>query len=105
MFLSMSAGVLLPMGDRKTEDGFEMHMGINHLGHYLFARMLVPMLKSTAETGGKGDVRIVWTSSLAHNYSLGPIRLHDLNFTKNSVTSATAYAQSKVNRARGISQL
>jgi NAD(P)-dependent dehydrogenase (short-subunit alcohol dehydrogenase family) len=84
------------MRERKTQDGFEMHMGINYLAHYLLARLLVPILKSTAETGGKGDVRIVMTASVAHNYSQGPIRLDDLNFTKMPVMTSTAYAQSKV---------
>jgi NAD(P)-dependent dehydrogenase (short-subunit alcohol dehydrogenase family) len=84
------------MGNQMTEDGFEMHMGINYLGHYLLARLLVPMLKSTAKSGGKVDVRIVMTSSLMHHYSQGPIRLHDINFTKKPVMTSTAYAQSKV---------
>jgi NAD(P)-dependent dehydrogenase (short-subunit alcohol dehydrogenase family) len=96
MYSFMFSGVLMPMGERKTQDGFEMHMGINYLGHYLFARLLVPMLKSTAETGGGVDVRIVMTASVAHNYSQGPIRLQDLNFTKMPVMTSTAYAQSKV---------
>jgi NAD(P)-dependent dehydrogenase (short-subunit alcohol dehydrogenase family) len=96
MYSFLSSGVLMSMGERKTEDGFEMHMGINYLGHYLFAHLLVPMLKNTAETGGKGDVRIVMTASFAHNYSQGPIRLQDLNFTKMPVMTSTAYAQSKV---------
>jgi retinol dehydrogenase-12 len=67
------------MGNQMTEDGFEMHMGINYLGHYLLARLLVPMLKSTAKSGGKVDVRIVMTSSLMQHYSQGPIRLQDID--------------------------
>ncbi len=31
----------------KTDDGLQIHMGINFFGHYLLTRMLLPLLKST----------------------------------------------------------
>jgi NAD(P)-dependent dehydrogenase (short-subunit alcohol dehydrogenase family) len=31
-----------------TEDGFEMHIGVNHLGHFLFTCLLLPRMVRSA---------------------------------------------------------
>lgn len=54
-----NAGVMFPPLTR-TEQGFEQQFGVNHLGHFALAALLLPKL---AETQG---ARIVVTSSLAH---------------------------------------
>lgn len=47
-----------------TADGYEIQFGTNHMGHALLAKLLTPMLESTAKE--HGDTRIVWDSSVAH---------------------------------------
>ncbi|XP_019777811.2 retinol dehydrogenase 11 isoform X3 [Tursiops truncatus] len=54
----------------KTADGFEMHMGVNHLGHFLLTHLLLEKLKESTPS------RVVNVSSLAHH--LGRIHFHNL---------------------------
>ncbi|XP_047466428.1 retinol dehydrogenase 12 isoform X1 [Mugil cephalus] len=71
----------------KTIDGFEMHIGVNHLGHFLLTYLLIGILKRSA------PARIVVVSSLGHNF--GWIRFHDLH-SQGSYHSGLAYCQSKL---------
>lgn len=71
----------------KTADGFEMHLGVNHLGHFLLTFLLLERLKQSAPS------RIVNVSSLAHHG--GRIRFHDLNGEK-SYNRGLAYCHSKL---------
>lgn len=56
----------------KTEDGFEMQFGVNHLGHFALSARLWPLLSAT--TGA----RIVQVSSLAH--LMGKIHFEDIHW-------------------------
>ncbi|KFQ27107.1 Retinol dehydrogenase 12, partial [Merops nubicus] len=81
-----NAGVMLcPYS--KTADGFEMHLGVNHLGHFLLTFLLVERLKQSA------PARIVNVSSLAHHG--GRIRFHDLHGEK-CYNRGLAYCHSKL---------
>lgn len=91
----------------KTNDGFEMHIGVNHLGeirtgnltasrfvhfppfqgHFLLTSLLAGLMERSA------PARIVVVSSLAHNF--GWIRFHDLH-SQGSYNSGLAYCQSKL---------
>lgn len=44
-----NAGVLVPCDDKveRTVDGFEVHFGVNHLGHFLLTNLLLPLLKNS----------------------------------------------------------
>lgn len=70
-----------------TEDGFEMQIGTNHMGHFLLTNLLLDLLKKSAPS------RIVNVSSMAHN--IGKIQKDDLNSEKD-YKPITAYAQSKL---------
>lgn len=70
-----------------TEDGIELQMGVNHLGHFLLTFLLLDKLKKAAPS------RIINVSSVAHNF--GRINKDDLWF-KNSYSPGDAYARSKL---------
>ncbi len=42
-----NAGVMI-CPQWKTEDGFDMQFGTNHLGHFLLTEMLLPLVKKAA---------------------------------------------------------
>ena len=72
----------------KTEDGFEIQMGINHLGHFALTGLLLPLLINTEGS------RIVVTSSSAHNF--GNIDFEDINWEKRKYNTQKAYGDSKL---------
>lgn len=85
-----NAGVML-CPHWKTEDGFDMQFGTNHLGHFLLTELLIPMLKKSAISGF--HPRIVTVSSKAHEW--GQIYWEDMNFEKR-YSKIDAYHQSKL---------
>ena len=72
----------------KTQDGFEMQMGTNHLGPYALTAQLMPLLMKTANS------RIVNTASLAH--LTGNIDFEDINWENRKYKTMQAYADSKI---------
>ncbi|KAH8325136.1 hypothetical protein KR074_002946, partial [Drosophila pseudoananassae] len=70
-----------------TKDGFEMQLGVNHMGHFLLTHLLLDVLKKTAPS------RIVNVSSALHER--GTINVDDLNSEK-SYSRFGAYNQSKL---------
>jgi NAD(P)-dependent dehydrogenase (short-subunit alcohol dehydrogenase family) len=82
-----NAGVMMcPFS--KTQDGFEIQMGTNHLGPFALTGQLMPLLKKTK------DSRIVSTSSIAHTQ--GNIDFSDLNWEKRKYKTSNAYGDSKL---------
>ena len=59
--LICNAGVWQPESGHKTKDGFEIHFGVNHLGHFALIQSLIPQMK---ESGMDSRIIIV-SSSLA----------------------------------------
>ncbi|KAL1763565.1 hypothetical protein HispidOSU_022201 [Sigmodon hispidus] len=59
-----NAGVML--GPRaRTEDGFERHVGVNFLGHFLLTSLLLDALRA-AGSRGHGPARVVTVASATH---------------------------------------
>lgn len=69
----------------QTIDGFEMHFGVNHLGHFLLTNLLLNMLKATS--------RIITVSSWMHRW--GQINKEDIMSTS-QYSQWSAYSQSKL---------
>jgi NAD(P)-dependent dehydrogenase (short-subunit alcohol dehydrogenase family) len=70
-----------------SKDGFEMTFALNHLGHFLLAESLIPLLE-------KGHARIINVSSEAHR-SAKP-NFDDLKWEHTSYTGLKAYGVSKL---------
>ncbi|XP_063590817.1 retinol dehydrogenase 13-like [Penaeus indicus] len=70
-----------------TEEGIELQLGTNHMGHFLLTNLLLDKLKASAPS------RIINVSSVAH--MRGSIKFDDLNSEKN-YDEGDAYAQSKL---------
>ncbi len=82
-----NAGVMMSPYS-KTEDGFELQMGTNHLGHFALTGHLLPLLLATDNS------RIVVTSSLGHR--LGAINFKDIFWEKRMYVTTKAYCDSKL---------
>lgn len=85
-FLINNAGVMTtPLG--KTIDGFETQIGVNHFGHFLLTKLLMPNLIKGA------PARVVQLSSAGHIWS--GVDFDDLHFEKREYNPWVSYGQSK----------
>ncbi|KAJ5298260.1 uncharacterized protein N7443_006380 [Penicillium atrosanguineum] len=75
----------------KTEEGFEVQLGTNHVGHFLFTKLLLPTLQKTVAqihaSGATPDVRVVTLSSAAHLMS--PTTLEGMTSTPSLLAGST----------------
>ena len=78
-----NAGVMA-VPRQRTADGFEMHIGTNHLGPFALTNLLLPKIVD----------RVVTLSSGVHR--MGRIALDDLNWERRRYSPWPAYAQSKL---------
>lgn len=80
----------------KTTDGFEMNIGVNHLGHFYLTYLLLDLLKNSTPS------RIVVESSWA--YKFGSINKDDL-MSENSYSRIKAYCHSKLSNLLFVNEL
>ncbi|MEO0643973.1 MAG: SDR family NAD(P)-dependent oxidoreductase [Pseudomonadota bacterium] len=75
----------------RTDDGFEMQFGTNHLGHFALTAGLMPLILKSANTPGSG--RIVNLSSRGH--FITPVNLEDPNFENRPYDEWLSYGHAK----------
>ncbi|KAF0028209.1 hypothetical protein F2P81_019296 [Scophthalmus maximus] len=81
-----NAGIMM-CPHSKTADGFELQLGVNHLGHFLLTHLLLDLIKRSA------PARVVVVASVAHTWT--GLRLDDIN-SEQSYDTMKAYGQSKL---------
>jgi NAD(P)-dependent dehydrogenase (short-subunit alcohol dehydrogenase family) len=82
-----NAGLMFPPYGR-TEDGFELQFGTNHLGHFALTGLVLDRLLATSGS------RVVTVSSTGHR--AGAIDFDDPQFERRRYRRFAAYAQSKL---------
>ena len=75
---------------RETRDGFEAHLGVNHLGHFLLTNLLLERIRASA------PARIVNVSSEAMHFASLTPELADLNWQKRRFSGWRSYGDSKL---------
>lgn len=81
-----NAGVM-QTPELRTQQGFELQIGTNHLGHFRLNALLFDHLEAQG-------ARLVAVSSVAHKF--GSIRVDDLNFESGRYDPSVSYCQSKL---------
>ncbi|OQD94487.1 hypothetical protein PENSOL_c025G10353 [Penicillium solitum] len=74
-----------------TEEGFEIQLGTNHIGHFLLTKLLLPTLQKTIDLQRAKeevpDVRVVTVGSAAH--AVGPSTFEEITSTPGLLASST----------------
>lgn len=79
---------LFTSNKKMTEDGIEMQFGVNHLGHFLLTKLLLPLIEKSSYP------KIINVSSVAHLH--GKIEFDSIKEGKTPYSGLEAYAQSKL---------
>lgn len=80
-----NAGVMAPPQGSKTVQGYELQLGTNNIGTFMFTKLLAPILVMTAKTEPPATVRVAWVSSVsAEGWSPSPggIPMDNLDYHK-----------------------
>ena len=88
-----NAGIMTPPDRQTTQDGFELQLGTNHLGHVALVAHLLPLLQA-------GRARV--TSQVSIAAASGAVHWEDLDWER-SYSAMKAYRSSKI--AFGLSGL
>ena len=91
--LVCNAGPLTTSEIERTEEGFEVSMGVNYFGHFLLTELLLDQLRESAPS------RIILLSSAAHAGSpmnRPEIHMEDLHYHRRTYNSFDAHAEAKL---------
>lgn len=92
--LILNAGVMAVPERRTTEEGHEYQFGVNHLGHFLLANLLIDTMVQSSMASDPG--RVIVLSSSAHGMP-SPLSRGDLSALESeSYQPWIAYGQSKL---------
>lgn len=83
---------LMALPERQTADGYEMQLGVNHLGHWTFTAGLLPAIVAGAEAGRRP--RVVTVTSIAR-FQGWPLDTDDLHL-RDGYDPWKAYGRSKL---------
>lgn len=90
-----NAGVMIPPQGSTTAQGYELQLGTNVVGPFLFTKLLYPALARAAADSPPGSVRVVWLSSSAVRMAPNPaIDFSNMDYHKDE-GAWTKYARSK----------
>ena len=81
-----NAGIMTPPSRRQSEDGFELQLATNHLGHFALTAQILPLLRA-------GQARVTTQASVAANQH--GVCWDDLQWEK-SYNKNKAYSSSKI---------
>ena len=91
-----NAGVMTPPKGSETTQGFELQLGTNGLGTFLFQKYLDPIFIKTSKNNKPYESRVVWVASTAHFLAPeGGINYADPNFKDTDYPGMGIYGQSK----------
>ncbi|KAE8381858.1 hypothetical protein BDV26DRAFT_254758 [Aspergillus bertholletiae] len=90
-----NAGVMIPPQGSTTAQGYELQLGTNVIGPFLFTKLLHPALVRAAVESPPNSVRVVWLSSSAVKIAPHPaIDFSNMDYQKDE-GAWTKYARSK----------
>ena len=81
-----NAGIMTPPNRQLTEEGFELQLATNHLGHFALTARLLPLLRA-------GGARVTTQVSVAANRNA--VRWDDINWAQ-GYNPMKAYSSSKI---------
>lgn len=93
--LILNAGIMLPPFTL-TQDGLESQIGVNHFGHFLLTKLLLPVLKKTATPSHPATIVSVASCAAWQTYPEGvKLSLAEMN-DEAAYDAGKAYGQSKL---------
>jgi NAD(P)-dependent dehydrogenase (short-subunit alcohol dehydrogenase family) len=75
-----NAGVMNIQKHTLSEDGIELHLSTNFVGHFLFTNLIMPKIIAAAKDAPHGSTRIINISSIG--VATSPLRVSDVNWEK-----------------------